>query len=194
MWEVTKKRIFFLISAALFLVTLKFPFWMAMMTAPSYPEGALVVRLYPHALVGDIKEINVVGGMLGMIIPDVPRMAFILFQVALVVLAVLSLVAAFSRRFEKAALVVPWVVLLALSGYAQYSLYVFGHSLPPDRPLLWFEPFTPPLFGMVVKHSIKTYHLPGLGGVTFFAAAFLPTWLAWTERRANTKKQAGQSG
>lgn len=190
----TKKRLFFLISAVLFLITLKLPFWMARMTAPSYPEGALVVRLYPNALVGDIKEINVVGGMLGMIIPDVPRAAFISFQVSLVALAALSLIAAFSRRFEKPAVVLPWVVLLGLSGYAQYSLYVFGHSLPPDRPLLWFEPFTPPLFGMVVKHSIKTYHLPGLGGLTFFAATALPTWHAWTERRANRRKQADQSG
>lgn len=192
-----KKRLVFLVSAALFLIALRLPFWVALMKAPSYPQG-LQVRLYPYGLVGDIKEINTVGWMLGLTIPEVPKVAYLAFQVALVMLALICLLAVFARPFEKVAVAASWLVLIGLTGYAQYSLYVFGHNLPPDRPLQWFEPFTPPLVGVIVKQSIRTYHLFHAGGLAFFVATLLPTWVVWKEwreRRTRARKEvAGQNG
>lgn len=187
----TTKRLAFFVSAALFLATLKLPFWMALMRAPSYPEG-LSVTLYPYGLVGDIKEINTVGWMLGLTIPDVPAVAYQAFQATLIALALLCLLAAFIPLFERIAVVVPWLVLIGLAAYAQYSLYVFGHNLPPNRPLTWFQPFTPPLVGMVVKQSIRTYHFFHVGGLAFFVATVLPTWVLLRERRTRARRQAGQ--
>jgi hypothetical protein len=67
--------------------------------------------------------------------------------------------------------------------WAQYSLYLFGHSLDPDRPLRYLQPFTPPVIGIVTLGKIKTYHFPHLGAVLFGIAGLLVVWTAWRSRK-----------
>jgi hypothetical protein len=176
-----RKRILALIAAWLFLLSLLFPYWVVAMSAPTYPEGMLAVRVYANKVEGDIDEWNRVGRLVGVKVPPpIPDQVFILIPLAVVGLAGLSVVAAFQERLLKIAAIAPWVVLAAILAWAQYSLYLFGQNLDPDRPLKYIQPFTPPVIGWVTLGKISTYHLPHLGGVLFGIAGLL---LAWTTFR-----------
>jgi hypothetical protein len=175
-----KKRyplILSMIACVLFLASLPLPFWTVIMKAPTYPERNLSMRVYPHMYEGDIREWNVVGNLVGVKVPPpIPEVIFSIVPAVLIGLAVLSLVAAFRPGWLKLAVPAPWLVLLLLTAFTQYSLYLFGHDLAENRPLRYVDPFTPPVIGIKKVGTLVTYHLPHIGSVVFVCAAILLLW------------------
>jgi len=176
-----------LTAAALFIASIAFPYWTVMMRAPAYPEQALTFQVYAYKYAGDIEEWNRVGRLVGVHVPPpVPEVFFLLFPGAVLVAAGLAVVTALTDKGRHLAVVFPWVLLLLLLIWGQYSLYVYGHALDPDRPLRYLEPFTPPVVGITTLGKIKTYHFPNVGSLLFFAGAALLVVRAWPRRRSTT--------
>lgn len=191
-----RNKIFTLTAAGLFLLSLLFPYWIVMMSAPTYPERNLAIRVYAYKFSGDMAEWNRVGRLVGTHVPPpIPDIVFVIVPVAVVGLAVISLIAAFREELLAAAAVGPLLVLGLLTGWAQYSLYLFGHTLDPKRPLRYIQPFTPPVIGTVTIGKIKTYHFPWIGAVVFGLGAAL-TLLAWwiTRKEAEANVAASDAG
>jgi len=185
-----RRRVLTLVAAGLFLISLLFPYWTVTMTAPTYPEGPLAVRVYAYKYAGDIDEWNRVGRLVGVKVPPpIPEIAFTILPVVVIGLAGLAAVAAFREKWVWLAALLPWPFLGALILWAQYSLYLFGHSLDPDRPLKYIQPFTPPVIGIVTLGKIRTYHFPDAGGVLFGMAAVLLVWTAWRVRNRKSGYQ-----
>jgi hypothetical protein len=176
-----------LVAGGLFLISLPLPYWTVIMKAPTYPERDLSMRVYPHMYEGDIQEWNVVGNLVGVKVPPpIPDIVFTIIPIVLVILAVLSLLTAFKPRWLRIVIPAPWVVLIVLTAFTQYSLYLFGHTLAEDRPLRYVDPFTPPVIGIKKVGSLVTYHLPHVGSVLFVAAA-ISLLLAYRIRSKETK-------
>ncbi|MBI4494924.1 MAG: hypothetical protein HY690_19290 [Chloroflexi bacterium] len=169
-----------LCAAALFAVSLIFPYWTAAMKAPTYPEKTLTLQLYPFKYEGDIEEWNRVGRLVGVHVPPpVPEPFFQLFPAAILAAGVLGLATAASKRWLALAALYPWLVLGVLGIWGQYTLYLFGHSLDPERPLHYFDSFTPPIVGILTLGKIQTYHFPNVGSLLFSVAGALLVLNAW---------------
>lgn len=167
-------RLLALAAAVLFLASLAFPFWTARMQAPSYPEKALALHMYAYKHAGDIEEWNLVGRLVGVKVPPpIPPLFFRLFPAAVVALSALALFSAARGRWLLVAAIAPWLVLGILLAWGQYSLYLFGHNLDPERPLRYLQPFTPPIVGVITMGKIQTYHFPNVGSLLFGAAGAL---------------------
>lgn len=161
-------RILALTAACLLLASLAFPFWTARMSAPTYPERDLMLNLYAYRYSGDIDELNLVGGLVGVHVPPPIASAFFpLFTGGVVVLAVLAAASAFGRRLRLPAAVLPLVLITGVLAWGQFTLYEWGHDLDPARPLRYLHEFTPPIIGVFDMGKIRTFHLPGIGSVLF---------------------------
>jgi len=144
------------------------------MNAPTYPEGDLFLHMYSYKYDGDIDEWNRVGTLVGIRMPPpIPDQFFQLFPAAIIAAAVLALTAVFVKRLFWAAAIAPVMLMLIVSVWGQYSLYLYGHNLDPDRPLKFLEPFTPPIVGITTMGKIVTYHYPDTGSLLFIVGALL---------------------
>ncbi len=182
------------IACGLFLVSLPLPYWTVIMKAPTYPERDLSMRVYPTYYEGDIREWNVVGNLVGVKVPPpIPDVAFVIVPALITLLALLSLVAGFNRGWLKTAMIAPWVVLAGLTAFTQYSLYIFGHDLAPDRPLRYVEPFTPPVIGVKKIGTMLTYHLPHVGSFVYMGAALLLVWAYWQHNNEVNREEASDA-
>jgi amino acid transporter len=182
------------IAGGLFLVSLPLPYWTVIMKAPTYPERDLSMRVYPTYYEGDIREWNVVGNLVGVKVPPpIPDVAFIIVPALITLLALLSLAAGFNRGWLKTAMIAPWVVLAGLTAFTQYSLYIFGHDLAPDRPLRYVEPFTPPVIGVKKIGTMLTYHLPHVGSFVYMGAALLLVWAYWQHNNEVNREEASDA-
>jgi amino acid transporter len=182
------------IAGGLFLVSLPLPYWTVIMKAPTYPERDLSMRVYPTYYEGDIREWNVVGNLVGVKVPPpIPDVAFVIVPALITLLALLSLVAGFNRGWLKTAMIAPWVVLAGLTAFTQYSLYIFGHDLAPDRPLRYVEPFTPPVIGVKKIGTMLTYHLPHVGSFVYMGAALLLVWAYWQHNNEVNREEASDA-
>lgn len=169
-----RNRMLLIIAAALFAISLKLPYWSVTMSAPTYPEKNLKISVYATKYVGDIKEWNVVGKLVGVQVPPpFPPVVFTVAPLLIAGFAVLTVVAAFRERWRKPAAVAPWVFLIGTAAYLQYILYQYGHNLDPERPLRYIKDFTPPVIGIVTVGKIRTFHVPDAGAVLFVVAAVL---------------------
>ncbi|MBO36977.1 MAG: hypothetical protein CL612_04000 [Anaerolineaceae bacterium] len=178
-----------LIAAALFLVSLPLPYWTVIMKAPTYPERNLSMRVYPTHYEGDIREWNLIGNLVGVKVPPpIPDLAFEIVPVLIVLLTIISLIAAFDQRWLAVSMIMPWILLIGLTAFTQYSLYIFGHDLDPDRPLRYIEPFTPPVIGIKKIGTLLTFHLPHVGSFLFIAASLLLYWGYRTHKKGLGKQ------
>lgn len=167
-------RVFLLVAAALLLISLKLPYWSVIMSAPTYPEKNLSIRVYPTHYAGDVKEWNIVGRLVGVQVPPpFPPAAFTVIPALIAGFAALAAIAAFRERWRKPAAVAPWAFLIGLGAWLQYILYRYGHNLDPERPLRYIEPFTPPVIGIVTVGKIRIFHVPDVGAILFVGAAVL---------------------
>ncbi|MBI4311469.1 MAG: hypothetical protein HY681_06775 [Chloroflexi bacterium] len=173
-------RILPLAAAALMLASLAFPFWTARMEAPAYPGQPLSLHMYAFKYQGDIVEWNIVGRLVGVHMPPpIPGVFFPLFSLSVVALCALAVAVGLTRRLARTAAVLPWVLMTAVMAWGQYSLYLFGHNLDPQRPLRYFDAFTPPVVGVLTLGKIKTYHYPDVGTFLFVLGAALLVFNAW---------------
>ncbi|MBI4201619.1 MAG: hypothetical protein HY532_00700 [Chloroflexi bacterium] len=180
-----KGRLLSLAAAVFLLASLAFPYWTAKMNAPTYPEQDLVLHMYAFTYQGDIEEWNLVGRLVGVRVPPpIPDAFFLLFPASVVVLVLLALVVAATRRLNILAAVLPWALMAVVLGWGQYSLYLFGHNLDPERPLRYFDTFTPPIVGVLTLGKIKTYHYPDVGTLLFGIGTGLLVVNAWLQMGA----------
>lgn len=180
-FEKNKTRIFLLTSSALFLGSLLFPYWIFVMSAPTYPEKSLIIAVYADRLEGDIEEWRIVSRLVGVKVPPpVPELDLKIIPIMIVALSILSLVTAIKNRFAKIAMIASWVVIISLASWAQYRLYLIGHDLDETAPLrAYVKPFTPPLIGWItVAGRITVYHWPYMGSILFMVATLLITFVA----------------
>ncbi|MBI4497037.1 MAG: hypothetical protein HY689_03940 [Chloroflexi bacterium] len=179
-----RERLLALAAAVLFLASLAFPYWTARMQAPTYPEGDLLLHMYAYKYAGDIEEWDRVGRLVGVRVPPpIPDVFFQLFPAAVVATSILALAAAARERLLAAAAVAPWALMLVVGAWGQYSLYLYGHSLDPDRPLRFLEPFTPPIVGIVTLGKISMYHYPDISSLLFTIGGVLLVLSAWQTGR-----------
>jgi len=164
-------RTYSLIAFVLLVACMPMPFWTVIMTAPTYPTRNLSMRVYSSYYEGDIAEWDVVGNLVGVKVPPpIPENIFVVIPIVLYVIAALALLSAFKPKLLKITMTTPWLLLIALTAFTQYSLYVFGHDLDPNRPLRYVEPFTPPVIGLKKVGTLTTYHLPHVGSLMLIAA------------------------
>ncbi len=169
-----KTKIFSLIAFVLIVISMPLPFWTVIMTAPTYPERNLSMRVYSSYYEGDIREWDIVGNLVGVKVPPpIPEEIFTVIPVALVIIALLALLSAFKPKLLKIAMWTPWILIAFLTVFTQYSLYLFGHDLDPSRPLRYVEPFTPPVIGIMKVGTLTTYHLPHIGSFLLISAGVL---------------------
>lgn len=186
MKKITSKNLS-LIAALLLIISFPLPFWTVIMTAPTYPEGNLEMRVYLDHYDGDIREWNVVGNLVGVKVPPpIPEEVFIIVPILVGILIVLSLVSAFRPKLLKFTAWGPWIIITGLTLFTQYSLYIFGHDLAEDRPLRYIEPFTPPVIGIKKVGNMLTYHLPHVGSI-FLVAAGILLIIAYKKSKGSTE-------
>jgi hypothetical protein len=133
-------RVWSLLAGLSLLASLFFPFWAASFFSPLYPEGAPTIKVYAHRLEGNLREIEILTGFIGIrfttICPDYQCPEFNVFPYLFPALALLCFVAAFrpGRGIVKLSLGAVTLVLLIAAGYLQWQLWVMGHVLDPNAP------------------------------------------------------------
>lgn len=137
------------LAAVLLSISLALPYWSLTLHAPQYP-GGLEATIYTQQVAGDISEIDGLNHYIGMMkLSDAARIERRLAPIALPLLALLALAAAFLRPRWAALLALPLVTfppVFALDLY--YWLYRAGHELDRTAALSSsIRPFTPTLLG-----------------------------------------------
>lgn len=143
-------RFLLALAAVLLSLSLTMPYWSLTLHAPQYP-GGLNATIYTQQLEGDISEIDGLNHYIGMMkLGAAARIERGLAPVALPVLALLALLAAFLRPRWAALLATP-VVTFPFIFVADlfYWLYRAGHELDQRAALhTSVGPFTPHLLGV----------------------------------------------
>lgn len=176
------KKIAFLVSGGLLLLSLLFPYLWIIFTSPQYPDRSPKMFLYVHSLKGDFRDWEVMGRYIGIDVhPKVPEFDFKILVIILIALSVLLIISAFlGPGWKKIASILLIVIGLTMLGWAQYRLYLQGHNLDPTAPLRFtVKPFTPPIIGITRVSKIRIYHLPHLASLLFAASAALSVFAAW---------------
>lgn len=177
-----------LTGAAIFL-----PLWGMTLASIQYPEGLRMV-VYPTRIVGDVREINMLNGYIGM--AKIDRQFFVELRILPYLLggvALLALAMAFVRRAALRAL-----PPLGLAGIAVYGLrsmatrmYQYGHQLDPMAPID-IEPFTPPIFGENQIAQFGTYAYFSWGTFLPLFAGLLIAVVVWADIREARAKRRGE--
>lgn len=164
-----------------------FPLWGMTLASIQYPEGLRLV-VYPTRIVGDVTEINMLNGYIGM--AKISRDFFVELRIlpwALAGTALLTLAVAFTPRPLLRGTPLAALAAIAIYGFRSMAtrMYEYGHELDPLAPID-IEPFTPPMFGENQIAQFGTYayfswgtFLPLLAG----AMIALVVWADVRERR-----------
>lgn len=180
-------------AAALLVAAVFLPLWGMTLVSVQYPEGLRMV-VYPLRMTGDLREINMLNGFIGM--PDISfeyfgelRAIAALFGVT----AVTCLVAALVRR--------RWITLAPLAlmaGMAAFGLwrmrvrlYQYGHQLDPLAPME-VEPFTPPMLGENQIAQFATYSYFSWGTILAVVAGILVAATLIMDLRAHRNAPAAE--
>ena len=177
---------FLVISAALLLVSLLFPYWVLRLDAPQFPDG-LTVTAYVNRLEGDVGELEGLNHYVGLgSFEDAAVFERSIAVVAIVGLAALLVAALFIHSRWVLVLTVPALLFpLVFLADLQYWLYDFGHNLDPLAPLAAaVGEFTPPIFGPAEIAQFETLALPGLGLLLALASSVLVGYALVLHRRA----------
>ena len=168
------------------------PLWGMTLASIQYPEGLRMV-VYPTRIAGDLREINMLNGYIGM--PKVSREFFLELRVLPYLLgaaALLTLAVTFVRHAALRAL-----PLLGLAGIAAYGfrsmalrMHQYGHELDPMAPID-IEPFTPPMFGENQIAQFGTYAYFSWGTFLPLFAGLLIALVVWADIR---EARAGRRG
>lgn len=169
------------------------PLWGMTLASIQYPEGLRMV-VYPTRIAGDLREINMLNGYIGM--PKVSREFFLELRVLPYLLgaaALLTLAVAFVRHAALRAL-----PLLGLAGIAAYGfrsmalrMHEYGHELDPMAPID-IEPFTPPMFGENQIAQFGTYAYFSWGTFLPLFAGLLIALVVWADIREARASRRGK--
>lgn len=173
-----------LVASVLFVVSLVFPMWRIVLTAPQYPTRDLPVTLYAYPrLGGAYQEVGTLNHYVGFHFPDpvliepnyevseaaVAMPEWSLAPLLFVVLALGALFVALSpeskieRRLKYyfASLIGILVIVLV---WLQFRLYQAGHNLDPNAPMTGVDGFTPPVLGPYGVANISGFAWLDTGG------------------------------
>ena len=176
------RAVLLLTAAVLIGVALFQPLWGMTLVSVQYPEGLRMV-VYPLRLVGDLNEINMLNGYIGM--ADISREYFVELRILPLLFGgviLLAVLAAFVDHVWATAL--PFVALAATAAYGLWSmnrrLYDYGHDLDPMAPMD-VAPFTPPMIGENQIAQFGTYAWFGPGAYLPAIAALLIVGALWLD-------------
>lgn len=181
-------RLLLATAAVLTVGSLALPYWAVRMTAPQYPDEALVLRIDRHGIGGDVQEVETLQQYVGVRFPEsMPELEWI--PVAVLALTALLVGGAISSGAIARALRVGTVVLFVAflvgsAGVVQKRLYDVGHDRDPNAPLTAVKTFTPPLVDPAKVGNFTVWSFPHAGGVALLAAALLAGVGARRERTA----------
>lgn len=176
-------RVWSLLAGLSLLASLFFPYWAASFFSPLYPEGAPTIKVYAHRLEGNLREIEILTGFIGIrftaICPEYQCPEFNVFPYLFPALALLCFVAAFrpERKLLKISLGAVMATLLLFAGYLQWRLWVMGHVLDPNAPFRdaaeggIFIPLVGPAF--LSDRAWVLHYLHIGGGLVALAPVFL---------------------
>jgi copper chaperone NosL len=180
------RKISFLVSGILLLLSIFTPYLLIIFTSPQYPDRSPKMYLYLHSLRGDIRDWEVVGRYIGVNVhPVLPEFDYKIIVFVIVFLSLLAFMAFFKDiKWQKLASMTILVFGILLALWAQYRLYQQGHNLDPNAPLRYVvKSFTPPLLGLTRVSKIRIYHLPHLGFFLYAGATFLTIYFSWLKGR-----------
>lgn len=155
-----RRRTTFLLALAAVLLSLAqaLPFWSLTLHAPQYP-GGLEATIYTQQLVGDVAEIDGLNHYIGMMkLGNAARLERRLAPLAVPILALLALLAAFTGRRWSVLLALPLVLFPAVFAIdLYYWLYRAGHELASNAALRSsIRPFTPTILGEGIVGQFST--------------------------------------
>lgn len=165
-------------AALLTLVSLALPLWGVRMTAPQYPDEALMLHVDRHGIGGDVQEVETLQQYIGVRFPrEMPELQWL--PVVVPALSALLVAGAFAGRGAAAralrlATALLFVLFLAASAaIAQKRLYDVGHDRDPDAPIKAVKSFTPPLVGPARVGNFTVWSFPHVGAWVLVGAAAL---------------------
>lgn len=152
-------------AALLLMVSLLLPYWVLRLGAPQFPDG-LTLHAYVNRLEGDVGELEGLNHYVGLkSFAEAAPIERMIAVPAISILAVLLIVAAFTRSRWVTVLVTPALLFPAVFMLdLQYWLWFYGNNLDFAAPLAAaVGEFTPPVFGPAEIAQFDTLALPGPG-------------------------------
>lgn len=171
-------RLLLVAAAALTAASLLLPIWSVRMTAPQYPDEALMLRVDRHGIGGDVREVETLQQNIGVRFPEaLPELDWL--PVPVLTLAVLLIAGAAAGRGRSARVlrvVTVALFVLFLAGSAalvQKRLYDVGHDRDPNAPITAVKTFTPPIVGPAQVGNFTVWSFPHVGALSLLAAGLL---------------------
>ena len=169
-------RILLIISGVLLAIVLFVPLWQIQLNAPQYPEG-LVLKMYPHALGGNVDIINGLNHYIGM--KTLHTKDFIEFTILPYIIVFFSLccfsVAILKRKKWLIILTLLFVLfgVVAMADFWRWE-YNYGHDLNPEAAIqIPGMAYQPPLIGYKQLLNFGAYSVPDTGGYLFIIVGLL---------------------
>lgn len=171
-------RLLLVMAAALTAASLLLPIWGVRMTAPQYPDEALMLRIDRHGIGGDVQEVETLQQYIGVKFPEqMPELEWL--PIVVLALAVLLLAGAAvgrgpAARGLRVVTVALFVAFLAGSAaLVQKRLYDVGHDRNPNAPITAVKAFTPPIVGPAKVGNFTVWSFPHAGAFSLLAAGLL---------------------
>ena len=175
---IRRVRVLLVTAAVLTAASLLLPIWGVRMTAPQYPDEALMLRIDRNGIGGDVHEVETLQQYIGVRFPDqMPELEWL--PVVVLALAVLLLTAAAAGRGTAArvlriATVAAFTLFLVGSAaLVQKRLYDVGHDRDPNAPIKAVKTFTPPIVGPAKVGNFTVWSFPHAGAFSLLTAALL---------------------
>ena len=171
-------RVLLVTAAALTAVSLLLPIWGVRMTAPQYPDEALMLRIDRHGIGGDVQEVETLQRYIGVRFPaEMPELEWLPVVVLALTFLLLAGAAAgrgtAARVLRMATVAVFMVFLAASAALVQKRLYDVGHDRDPHAPLKAVKTFTPPMVGPARVGNFTVWSFPHAGALALLGAALL---------------------
>lgn len=171
-------RVLLVTAAVLTAASLLLPIWGVRMTAPQYPDEALVLRIDRNGIGGDVQEVETLQQYIGVRFPEeLPELDWL--PVVVLALTVMLLAGAAAgggtaARALRILTVAAFAVFLAGSAaLVQKRLYDVGHDRDPHAPIKAVKSFTPPIIGPAQVGNFTVWSFPHAGAIALLAAATL---------------------
>jgi hypothetical protein len=184
-WRVHVRDAALLLAAAMLGAAIFLPLWGLTLVSVQYPEGLRIV-VYPLRVTGDLREINMLNGYIGM--ADISTEYFAELRVIALLFGIAAVTCALAVWVRvRWATFVPFALLTGTAAFGLWRmrqrLYEYGHELDPLAPM-HIQPFTPPMLGENQIAQFATYSYFAWGTILATTAAVLVTFAVWLDVRA----------
>jgi hypothetical protein len=158
--------------------SLMLPIWGVRLTAPQYPDEALVLRIDRHGIGGDVQEVETLQRVIGVRFPeDMPELDWLPAVVLALTVLLLAGAAAGGGKAAWALRIVTVaafaIFLAASAALVQKRLYDVGHDRDPNAPIKAVKSFTPPIVGPAQVGNFTVWSFPHAGALSLLAAGLL---------------------